>query len=86
MSAFPVRRTSSVVLSLPETIEKVGRLSSKVILILCIAVFAWPLPAFAKIGTQFQLALGNPTLAGTDPALRTNYLILRPQFGLSYNE
>jgi len=86
MSAFPVRRTSSVVLSLPETIEKVGRLSSKVILILCIAVFAWPLPAVAKIGTQFQLALGNPTLAGTDPALRTNYLILRPQFGLSYNE
>ena len=42
--------------------------------------------ASAKIGKEYQLALGNPTKATSDATKRENYLILRPQYALSYNE
>lgn len=40
----------------------------------------------ARIGVEFQMALGNPSGAATDAALRTNYLIARGQYALSYND
>jgi endonuclease G, mitochondrial len=40
----------------------------------------------AKIGAAHQLLLGNPSNAVTDPAVKNNYLIVRDQFAISYND
>ena len=42
--------------------------------------------AWARIGTTYQTALGNPDGAVTDAASRTKYLIQRAQYHLSYND
>jgi DNA/RNA endonuclease G (NUC1) len=47
---------------------------------------AVPGVSWAKIGVQYQMALGNPSSAVTDAAARTNYLISRDQYALSYND
>lgn len=36
--------------------------------------------------TSIHLALGNPSQAKADPADRTNFLMIKPQFALSYND
>lgn len=40
----------------------------------------------AKIGAAYQLLLGNPSNAVTDPTVKNNYLIVRDQFAISYND
>ncbi|MFZ4482612.1 MAG: DNA/RNA non-specific endonuclease [Chthoniobacterales bacterium] len=40
----------------------------------------------AKLGIEFQAPLGNPDSAVTVAASRTNYLIQRAQYALSYND
>jgi len=42
--------------------------------------------SWARLGVDYQMALGNPSGAVTDPVVRTNYLISRSQFVLSYND
>lgn len=44
------------------------------------------LGAEAKIGAQYQLLLGNPSNAVTDATVKNNYLIVRDQFAISYND
>ncbi|MFZ9681121.1 MAG: DNA/RNA non-specific endonuclease [Bacteroidia bacterium] len=41
--------------------------------------------ALARIGVQYQMALGNPTEAKSDTLCKTNYLIKRAEYALSYN-
>ena len=41
--------------------------------------------AWAKQGIDFQMALGNPSGATTDPSKTNNYLIARSQYAMSYN-
>lgn len=41
--------------------------------------------AFARLGAQYQLALGNPSDAKSDTFSKTNYLIKRAEYALSYN-
>mgnify|MGYP003340418593 CR=1 FL=1 len=41
--------------------------------------------ALARIGVQYQMALGNPTDAKSDTLCKTNYLIKRAEYALSYN-
>jgi DNA/RNA endonuclease G (NUC1) len=40
----------------------------------------------AKIGAAYQLLLGNPSSAVTDATVKNNYLIVRDQFAISYND
>ena len=47
---------------------------------------AVPTGSWAKLGVDYQMALGNPSGATTDPLIRTNYLVSRSQFVLSYND
>lgn len=42
--------------------------------------------AQAKIGAAYQMLLGNPSNATTDPTAKTNYLIVRDQHAISYND
>lgn len=42
--------------------------------------------SWGKLGIDFQMALGNPTEATTDPLSRTNYLLARSQYALSFND
>jgi len=42
--------------------------------------------SWARLGADYQMALGNPTEATTDPLGRTNYLLARSQYALSYND
>jgi DNA/RNA endonuclease G (NUC1) len=42
--------------------------------------------SWARLGADYQMALGNPTEATTDPSGRTNYLLARSQYALSYND
>ncbi len=49
-------------------------------------LFASTCPSWAKLGIDYQTALGNPTGASTDPLSRTNYLLARSQYALSYND
>ena len=42
--------------------------------------------ALAKIGVEYQMSLGNPTAASTNSAARTDFLISRAQYALSYND
>jgi DNA/RNA endonuclease G (NUC1) len=42
--------------------------------------------SWARLGADYQMALGNPTQATTDPSGRTNYLLARSQYALSYND
>ncbi|MDP1580376.1 MAG: immunoglobulin domain-containing protein [Candidatus Didemnitutus sp.] len=51
-----------------------------------IALSFGALEAPAKIGAAHQLLLGNPSGAVSDPAARNNYLIVRDQFAISYND
>ena len=41
--------------------------------------------SWAKQGVDYQVVLGNPTAATTDPSKTDNYLIARSQFTMSYN-
>ncbi len=41
--------------------------------------------ALARIGIQYQMALGNPTDAKSDTLCKTNYLVKRAEYALSYN-
>jgi DNA/RNA endonuclease G (NUC1) len=43
-------------------------------------------PGWARLGVEFQAALGNPDGAVTDAASRTRYLIQRGQYVISYND
>lgn len=45
-----------------------------------------PTAAHALLGIEHQMSLGNPSAATSDPAARTNYLISRTQYALSYND
>ena len=53
-------------------------------------LFAWlslAAPAEARLGTQYQMPLGNPDGASTNTASRTKYLInKRAQYVMSYND
>ena len=42
-------------------------------------------PGWSKQGIDFQMALGNPSGATTDPSKTNNYLIARSQYAMSYN-
>jgi endonuclease G len=59
--------------------------ASRFVFIFSILVLGNSIPAWAKRGVDFQMALGNPTAATTDPSKTNNYLIARSQFTLSYN-
>lgn len=54
--------------------------------IAAIALFFAALGAEAKIGAAYQLLLGNPSNAVTDAGAKNNYLIVRDQFAISYND
>ena len=41
--------------------------------------------ALARIGVQYQMALGNPTDAKSDTLCKTNYLVKSAEYALSYN-
>ena len=68
---------------------RMGRLRNgparRFILIFSFLVLGNSIPAWAKLGVDYQMALGNPTAATTDPSKTNNYLIARSQFTLSYN-
>jgi DNA/RNA endonuclease G (NUC1) len=53
-------------------------------LFLLVAVLAHE--AQAILGTAFQAQLGNPSSASANASNRTNYLLARPQYVLSYND
>lgn len=53
-------------------------------LLVCLLVLAQG--AWGRIGVQYQTALGLPTAATNDPLNRTNYLLARDQYALSYND
>lgn len=55
------------------------------IFVFAILVFGNSVTAWARLGVDYQMALGNPTAATTDPSKTNNYLIARSQFTLSYN-
>ena len=42
--------------------------------------------SWGKLGIDYQMALGNPTEATADSSSRTNYLLARSQYALSYND
>ena len=42
-------------------------------------------PALARLGVEYQMALGNPSDASTNVLIKTNYLMARNQYALSYN-
>ena len=48
-------------------------------------LFSITCSTWAKQGVDYQVALGNPTVATTDPSKTDNYLIARSQFTMSYN-
>lgn len=50
------------------------------------ASFFWESVSWGKLGIDYQMALGNPTEATTDSSNRTNYLLARSQYALSYND
>ncbi len=54
--------------------------------VVAITLFFAALGAQAKIGSAYQLLLGNPSNAVTDAAVKNNYLIVRDQFAISYND
>lgn len=43
-------------------------------------------PSWARIGTDYQLQLGNPSGAAADSGNHTHYLIQRPQYAMDYND
>lgn len=49
-------------------------------------VFCGAMPAWAKLGAEYQTGLGSPTDAAADAGRRTDYLIPRDQFVVSYND
>ena len=53
--------------------------------ILCFLLFIQANPGFARIGVQYQMELGNPSDAKADTLCKTNYLIKRAEYALSYN-
>ena len=53
--------------------------------ILCLLLIIQSNLGFARIGVQYQMELGNPSDAKTDASSKTNYLIKRPEYALSYN-
>jgi len=57
-----------------------------VFLFLAVLSVAVPDSSLARLGADYQMALGNPTEATTDPLGRTNYLLARSQYALSYND
>ena len=57
-----------------------------VFIFLALSVIAVPSGSWARLGVEYQMALGNPSGATNDPLVRTNYLISRSQFVLSYND
>ena len=64
-------------------------LSNKILRIVASLVFlvcCTSLPLQAKLGISFQTGLGRPTDAAVDASRRTDYLIERSQFVLSYND
>lgn len=42
--------------------------------------------AVARIGVDYQMQLGNPSQATSDPSNHTNYLIQRAQYAMDYND
>ncbi len=54
--------------------------------LLSAAVLFAALGVEAKIGAAYQMLLGNPSNAVTDPAVKNNYLLLRDQHAISYND
>lgn len=53
--------------------------------VLLVALGLSALVAQAKIGAAHQLLLGNPSTATSDAANKDNYLIVRDQYAMSYN-
>ena len=64
----------------------IARNGRHVFLLWALLALALPNGAWARLGVDYQMALGNPSGATTDPLVRTNYLISRSQFVLSYND
>jgi endonuclease G len=63
------------------------RVSSPVVLAGLLSLFATVVPAQDKAGQDAKrnVRLGMPTEAKADPTQREDYLIVRPQYTLSYN-
>lgn len=66
------------------SLSRASRFATRFLLL--VVFFGASLVADAKIGAAFQLLLGNPSNAVTDPAVKNNYLIVRDQFAISYND
>lgn len=64
--------------------SRIGRLSAlcATAALFCCGVF----PAYALIGPQYQLLLGNPSDATADPNNHNHYLILRNAYALDYSD
>ncbi len=54
--------------------------------VLAAALFFSAIGAQAKIGAAYQMLLGNPSNAVTDATVKNNYLIVRDQHAISYND
>ena len=50
-----------------------------------VLLFSAPV-SWAKLGVEYQMALGNPTEASPDALNRTDYLLSRSQYAISYND
>lgn len=60
-----------------------GRAARGLVVFMSVAMLA--LVARATIGVAYQMQLGNPSSATTDPNNQNNYLVQRDQYALGYN-
>ncbi|MBP6863680.1 MAG: immunoglobulin domain-containing protein [Candidatus Didemnitutus sp.] len=86
MHTSPSRATWSRALVLPSRPLSARFARALTWALLPVVVLFAVLGAEAKIGAQYQLLLGNPSNAVTDAAVKNNYLIVRDQFAISYND
>lgn len=86
MHTSPSRATWSRALVLPSRSLSARFARALAWALLPVVVLFAVLGAEAKIGAQYQLLLGNPSNAVTDAAVKNNYLIVRDQFAISYND
>ena len=64
----------------------VSRHTSLAALVFICSLFASGHLAVARIGVDYQMQLGNPSQATSDPSNHTNYLIQRAQYAMDYND
>lgn len=79
-------RARSGVLRFDRVVSTRSLVSGALSWVVAITLFFAALGAQAKIGSAYQLLLGNPSNAVTDAAVKNNYLIVRDQFAISYND